>query len=115
MNTITLLSALGLLFIFILAEVSYLRFKIYSDRFYSFFHFAGGIISYLFFYGVTNDYKTSFFFVVATGILWEIYEWVEWKYFRKKIIDKPRTKDTIEDLILDVIGAGVMLILLALR
>lgn len=112
MNEITLLSLVGIAYIFILAEISDLKFKIHSDKFYNFFHFSGGFVSCLFFFSITANIFLSLLFVLTTGILWEVYEWVDWKFFRRNKLYKPKKEDTLEDLILDVLGALSMLIVL---
>jgi|SRR3989344_3538792 len=86
------------------AEVSAFIFKIYNNRFYRIFHFIGGALVYLLFFNLTQNRLLSLVLVLVVGILWEIHEWVLWKFFLKKRVYKPEKKDTLDDLLMDFLG-----------
>lgn len=96
---------LGMFALYVLAQACAYIYKIHSDKFYIIFHFAGGTLTYLFFLGLTKNGLLSLGLVVAVGIIWEIHEWLLWKYFLKKKIYKPGGRDTKNDLIMDFLGA----------
>lgn len=48
------------------------------------------------------------------GISWEIYEWFLWKYVLKKEVFKPKKQDTINDLVLDSLGAITTILFLSI-
>lgn len=54
----------------------------------------------------------SFLLVLTVGILWEIHEWLMWKYVWKRKQMKPQRKDTTCDFIIDILGAGVFYLFL---
>lgn len=102
---------LVLLAIFLAAEVCGYILKIRSKNFFYAFHFAGGVFICLLFYILTQNSIVSLAATFAIGILWEIYEWVLWKYFLKKKIYKPERTDTIKDIIFDMLGAVTLIFL----
>ena len=110
-DSIFVSSALGLIFLFLLSEITGSVFKIYRNSFYSYFHFVGGGITFLFWYSLIQIKMVCLFLTLATGIVWEIYEWVRWKYFIKEKKKKPQRGDTATDIILDVVG-GILITVL---
>ncbi len=107
-------SFLGLVIIFTVANISGFMLNIRNDKFFNYFHFLGGLVVTLFFFSFTSNYTQALFLTLLTGILWEVYEWVSWKYFLKKKKYKPMKKDTRNDLILDMVGGMVAILILAL-
>lgn len=93
-----------MLFVFALAEISSFVFKIRTNIYYSFFHFVGGGLTYLFLLSIINNNIVSLIGVLVVGILWEIHEWILWKYILKKKRYKPEKKDTLNDIVLDIFG-----------
>jgi hypothetical protein len=98
--------------VYVMAEVSNFVFKIYSNNYYSVFHFVGGALTYLLLLSITQNSILSLVGVLIVGILWEIHEWLLWKYFLKKGIYKPEREDTMNDIIFDVLGGIVVYILI---
>lgn len=96
---------IGLIILFISAEVASFVYKIYFDKFYVVFHFVGGSLTYLLFLNLTKNRLLSLGLVLTIGILWEIYEWLLWKFFLRKRQFKPGGKDTKNDLLMDILGA----------
>jgi predicted membrane protein len=113
MNNLTLAAFGGLACLFILAEISGSVFKIYSNRFYSYFHFVGGALTFLFWQSLMNNLISCLLLTGLVGVLWEIYEYFDWKLFRKRKIYKPQDNDTINDLIMDMLGGLAVVIILA--
>jgi hypothetical protein len=107
---LTLFSFLVLLFLYIAANVSWRFFKITSNNFYKPFHFMGGFFVYIFIESVLKNKLLSLFLVVIVGILWEIYEWLLWRYILKRKRDKPQKKDTTNDLFMDLAGGVIAVI-----
>jgi len=107
-------SLLGLIILFVVANISGFILNIRNDKFFNYFHFLGGLVVTIFFFSFTNNYLTALALTFITGILWEVYEWVSWKYFLKKKKYKPMKKDTKNDLVLDMVGGVVALIILTL-
>ena len=106
MNNGTLVTILaGMAALFVAAEVCSFVFKIHAEKFYRIFHFAGGALTYLLFLNLTQNRLLSLGLVFGTGVLWEIHEWVLWKFFLKKKVYKPGGRDTKDDLLMDVLGA----------
>ena len=112
MNVPTIAIFLIVLLIYIVAEVSSFVFKIYTNSYYSVFHFVGGGLTYLLLLSITKNTILSLVGVLVVGILWEIHELILWKYFLKKRIYKPEKKDTRNDIILDLLGGVVVYILI---
>jgi hypothetical protein len=101
---ITLYSFVALTFLYFLSYVCSYLFKIRSDKFYKWFHFAGGYLIYIFTNSLINNWLISLIITIFVGIAWEIYEWLSWKYIFKRKLEKPQKKDTIDDLIKDFLG-----------
>lgn len=112
MNISTVSSGIGLLFVFVLSYICAWVFKIRADKFYKPFHFAGGFLVFVFSNSLITNKFLCLVLVVMVGIAWEIYEWAFWKILSKRKIDRPRRKDTINDLIMDFIGGATAFILL---
>lgn len=113
-NSILLASSIGLILLFILAEVCGEILKIRKNSFYRLFHFTGGALTFLFFFSLIPNTILCLILTETVGVLWEIYEWIRWKLSPKKKLNKLERKDTIEDLILDMGGAifGLLFILI---
>lgn len=101
---ITILSLAALFSLYLLSYVCGYVFKIYSNKFYGIFHFAGGYLMYIFINSLVKNWLLSLSGVVIVGILWEIYEWIFWKYISRRKRDKPQKKDTTNDLFMDILG-----------
>lgn len=101
---ITNCSFLALVFLYFLSYTSCYLFKIRSNKFYKWFHFAGGYLIYVFIDSIINNRLLSLFVVILVGIAWEVYEWLLWKYILKSKFQKPQKKDTTDDLIKDFLG-----------
>lgn len=114
MNISTIYSSIALVFVFVLSYTCGWAFKIRSDKFYRPFHFTGGFLTYVLADSLSFNQITGLILVIFVGIAWEIYEWVFWKYLSKRKIDKPRKKDTTDDLIMDFVGGLSALILTGL-
>jgi hypothetical protein len=109
---LTIISFSSLVVLYALANFCGFVVKIQSDWFYAPFHLVGGALTFLFFHSFLPNYVVCLFLTEAVGILWEVYEWLLWKYFLKKKIYKPQADDTRNDLILDFAGALLIGILL---
>lgn len=109
-TTITVL-LVSLFLLFILSEAMGFVAKIRSNKFFTVFHFAGGGLAYLLFLNLTKNNLLSLLLVVVVGILWEIHEWILWKFFLKKRIYRPGGADTKEDLLMDLLGALVFYVI----
>ncbi len=107
-----LFSFWGLVALYILANISGFVIGIRDERYYRYFHFTGGLLATLFFFGFVGNYILALFLTGVLGVLWEIYEWLLWRYLLKKKKYKPMRKDTINDLILDMVGGIVAIVLL---
>ena len=99
-----LASLLGLITLFVLAQIATFTFKITRNRFYSPFHFAGGFLVAFLLFSITGNYLYAVFGTLGVGVLWEIYEYLLWILVLKEKRFKQERKDTINDLILDVLG-----------
>jgi len=88
--------------------------NIRNEKFFNYFHFSGGLVLTLFFFSFVGNYSLSLLLTFVTGIVWEVYEWASWKYFLKKKKYKPMKKDTKNDLILDMVGGVVAIVILLL-
>lgn len=110
---ITAWALVGLLAVYLLSHFAGYILNINDDRFYSPFHFTGGVLTAFFFYGLTNSYALSVAGTMAIGIAWEIYEVLLWKYVYKKRKYKPKKDDTRNDLILDLVGSLTTIFLIA--
>lgn len=97
----------GLFVLFVVSEICGHILKIKSQKFYMPFHFTGGVLTFLFLNSFIKNLVLSVLFVFIVGVLWEIYEWLRWKYFLKEKMYKPEKGDTLNDLVLDIVGAIV--------
>ena len=68
--SLRLLSLIGLVTLFVLAQIATFVFKISRNRFYTIFHFAGGFLSTLFFFSFVANYAVALFLTVLLGVLW---------------------------------------------
>lgn len=105
-------SFIGLVSLVIVSHITSFVFHILSDRFYSFFHLAAGILAAFFFYAFTQNYIISVVLTVFLGIAWEVYEWYEWKLILKKKKFQPQPDDTRNDLLVDLLGSLIGVALL---
>lgn len=108
---ITALSGLTLIFLFLFSYFCGFILKITSDKFYQPFHFAGGFLVFVFIDSFINNRGLSLILSVGIGIVWEIYEWLLWRYVLKKKLYKPKGADTKDDLIKGFLGGITALIL----
>lgn len=97
-------SLLGLISLFALAQITTFVFKITRNRFYAPFHFAGGLLLAIFFFSLFGSYTFALLATLGTGVLWEVYEYLLWKFVLKKKKFKPERKDTVQDIVLDFLG-----------
>ena len=114
MNISTTFTVIALVFVFVLSQICGYIFNIRADKFYKSFHFTGGFLTYILGDSLSLNKIAGLIFVVFVGIAWEIYEWALWKYLSKKNIDRPRKKDTTNDLTMDFVGGLSALILTGL-
>ena len=98
------LSLLGLISLYLIAQVTNFIFGIQNDKFYAPFHFAAGVMLGILFFTLTKNTFLTILLTLLIGILWEVYEYLMWKYVLKKNKFKPRRQDTINDLFLDFLG-----------
>lgn len=105
---------LALLALFLLSYISSLLLNLHNNDFFSHFHFVAGFLSTILFFLMFKNYFLALLLTVGTGVLWEFYELVSWRYLIKKKSFKPERKDTIEDIILDFTGGLLALVILAL-
>lgn len=110
MSSITLYSLIGLVSLLILSYICGLVFKIHSNKFYRYFHLLGGALSFIFVNSIIQNLFLSLISVFIIGIAWEIFEWFQWKYLLKKDVFKPRKRDTVNDLVLNLLGALFILL-----
>jgi hypothetical protein len=101
---ITAYSFIALVFLYVLSYTCSYLFKIRSNNFYKWFHFAGGYLIYTLVNSLINNWLLSLIIVILVGIAWEIYEWLLWKFIFKRKLEKPQKKDTTDDLIKDFLG-----------
>jgi len=99
---------IGMIILFIGAEISSFIFNINADKFYKIFHFVGGAMSYLLFLNMFYNRFFAIVLVLVLGLFWELHEWLLWKFFLKKKKFKPGGRDTLNDLMMDVLGALVI-------
>ena len=102
----------GLVLLYLLAQISGEIFKIRKNSFYSYFHFVGGGLTYLFWQSLIPNWFYCLLLTGLVGVLWEIYEYVDWRFFRKQKRFKPEDKDTLNDLVMDLLGGLVVVIIL---
>jgi len=108
-----LASFLGLILLYASAQIATFVFKKTDNEFYNYFHFTGGVLVGLFMYSFTNNYLTAFLLTIVIGLLWEVHEWILWKFFYHQKKFKQEKDDTINDLVLDGVGALVALVVLS--
>ena len=108
---LTRLSLLGIASLYLLSLLCGYIFKINNDNFYAPFHFTGGLLFGTFWLSITNNAFLSVILTFAVGLLWEVYEQIVWKTLIKKKRLRPGKQDTINDLILDTLGAVVAVFL----
>jgi len=106
-------SLAGLLVLFFLSHYTGYILNIRNDQLFAPFHFAGGVLVALLFYGLTRSYAMSILATLIIGIAWEIYEVMLWKLVLKKRKYKPKKDDTRNDLVLDFVGSLAAVALLA--
>jgi len=102
-----LLGLIGLISLFLVAQITTYIFGILSDRFYAPFHFLAGVMLGLLFYSITLNGLATILISLSIGTLWEVYEYLMWKFVLKKKIYKPKKSDTIADFCLDFLGVVV--------
>lgn len=98
-------SIVGLTTLYLVSNITSLVFGITNNRFYALFHFLGGTLATLLFLSITGGIAVSILLTLLTGIFWEIYEYLLWKYLLKRKKFKPQRQDTINDFFLDFLGA----------
>lgn len=103
-NQLLQASLVGLILLFVLAEICGGVLKIRRNSFYRLFHFTGGCLTFLFFFSLIPNPILCLILTETVGILWEIYERIRFKLSPKKKVKKLGRKDTIEDLVLDMAG-----------
>lgn len=104
----------ALLALFLLSYISSLLLNLHNNDFFSHFHFVAGFLTTVFFFLLFKNYVLALALTVCTGVIWEFYEVVSWRYLIKKKAFKPARKDTVEDIILDFVGGLLALVILAL-
>lgn len=116
MENLKLASILGLIVLFVLAQIATFKFNITRSRFYAPFHFAGGFLIGTLLFTISGNFAYSVSGTLAVGLLWEVYEYLLWKFVLKKKRFKQERLDTIEDVIFDFFGgltASLILIILS--
>lgn len=101
-----------LLALFLTAEFCDHILKIMDQKFYSIFHLLGGSFTFLLLNSILKSYLYAAGLTFVIGVIWEIHEWILWKYFLKKKKYKPEARDTKNDLIVDMTGATIALLVL---
>ena len=107
-----LFSVVALITTYSIAQISSFKFKIHDDIYYSLFHFFGGVFTGMFFYSIFGQKELAILLTFIIALLWEVHEWILWKYWLKEKIYKPKKRDTIADIILGTVGATLFIILL---
>jgi len=90
-------------------------YKMKGNWFSRIMHFCGGFFVAMFWSGFIQDFWQILMFTFLVGVFWEIGEYFYGIYKLKKFGTKKymtQTRDTIEDLICDILGAVFLLILL---
>ncbi|KKU57470.1 MAG: hypothetical protein UX80_C0015G0004 [Candidatus Amesbacteria bacterium GW2011_GWA2_47_11b] len=98
------LSLLGLISLYLIAQVATFIFGIRNDKFYAPFHFVAGVFLGIIFFALSKNPFSTISLTLLAGILWEVYEYSMWKHVLKKSKFKPKRQDTINDLFLDFLG-----------
>lgn len=106
-------SLIGLASLVILSYITSFAFHILNDRFYSVFHLVAGILAAFFFYSLTGSYIFSVVLTQCVGVVWEVFEWYQWKWILKKKKYQPQPDDTKNDLIVDFVGSLIGVAILA--
>ncbi len=106
-------SLIGLIGLVILSYITSFAFHILNDRFYSVFHLTAGILAAFFFYSFTQNHILSIILTMVVGIVWEVFEWYQWKWILKKKKYQPKPDDTKNDLIVDFAGSLIGVVILA--
>jgi hypothetical protein len=104
MANLQLVSTLGLILLFVLAQISTFKFNIIRNRFYAPFHFAGGFLVGTLLFSLTGNYIYTVFGTIGVGFLWEVYEYLLWRFVLKEDRFKQEKMDTIADIVLDFAG-----------
>ena len=104
---------MGLGILYVLAQISTFVFDITDNEYYNYFHFTGGVLTGLLMYSFTNNYVSALLLTIVVGGLWEVHEWMLWKFFYHKKKFKQEKDDTINDLVLDSVGALTALVVLS--
>lgn len=97
-------SLFGLVILFLLAQIATFKYSITRNRFYAPFHFVGGFLSAIFLFSFTGNYLAAVFGTIGIGVLWEIYEYLLWRFVLKEKRFKQERQDTLNDLVLDFVG-----------
>lgn len=100
--------------LFALAQIATFIFKITRDRFYAPFHFAGGFLVATLLYSITGNYLYAVLGTLGVGVLWEVYEYLLWRFVLKDDKFKQEKQDTINDVILDFLGGVFVVVFLLL-
>jgi len=101
----------ALILTYSIAELSSFKFHIFDDGYYSLFHFFGGVFTGMFFYSIFGRKDLAILLTIVIALLWELHEWLLWKYWFKKDIYKPKRNDTIMDIFWGTVGAVLILTL----
>lgn len=98
-------SLTGLVSLVVLSHITSFVFNIRSDAFYSYFHLTAGVLAAFLFYSLTGSFALSIGLTLILGVIWEVYEWYEWRLIVKKKRFQPQPDDTRNDLVIDFVGA----------
>jgi len=113
--SLVIASLLGLISLFVLAQLATFIFKITRNRFYSLFHFAGGFLVSTLLFRLSGNYLYAIFGTLGIGVLWEIYEYLLWRFVQKDDKFKQERKDTINDIVLDFLGGITAIVIFLLN
>ena len=113
MVALRLASLFGLVTLFVLAQIATFVYKITRNRFYAPFHFSGGFLSATLLYSIYGNLLLALLGTVGIGVLWEIYEYLLWRFVLKDDKYKQEKQDTINDIVLDF-GGGLTALLIFL-
>jgi len=114
MDNLKIASLIGLILLFVLAQIATFVFKITRDHFYRPFHFAGGFLTASLIYSINPNILIVILGTLLVGVLWEVYEYMLWRFILKDDRFKQEREDTIEDIALGFLGglAAVVIFLL---
>lgn len=104
MVNLRLVSTLGLILLFVLAQISTFKFNIIRNRFYAPFHFAGGFLVSSLLFSLTGNFIYAVFGTLGVGFLWEVYEYLLWRFVLHEDRFRQEKMDTIADVVLDFAG-----------